>query len=81
LGSLDGRKVLLLGAGKMSELSARGLLNRGASSVCVINRSLDHPNELAAKLSGTAIAFEDCWQHMAEADAIITFTSRPDQAP
>ena len=33
-GTLENKKVLLLGAGKMSELSARGLLNHGASSAC-----------------------------------------------
>src|SRR5271167_5238310 len=41
-GTLENKNVLLLGAGKMSELSARGLLNHGASSVKVINRTLEH---------------------------------------
>jgi glutamyl-tRNA reductase len=77
LGSLEGKNVLLLGAGKMSELSARGLLNHGASSVCVINRTLEHATELATKLDGTAVAFEDRWQHMAHADVIISSTSCP----
>src|SRR5271165_5342697 len=76
-GTLENKKVLLLGAGKMSELSARGLLNQGASSVCVINRTLEHASELAAKLGGAAIPFEERWQHMAEADIIISSTSCP----
>ena len=76
-GTLENKKVLLLGAGKMSELSARGLLNHGASSVCVINRTLEHAAELAAKLNGVAIPFEERWQHMAEADIIISSTSCP----
>ena len=76
-GSLENKKVLLMGAGKMSELSARGLLNHGASSVCVINRTLEHATELAAKLDGVAIPFEERWQHMAEADIIISSTSCP----
>ena len=76
-GSLESKKVLLLGAGKMSELSARGLLNQGASSVRVINRTLEHAGELAAKLGGVAVAFEDRWQHMAEVDIIISSTSCP----
>jgi glutamyl-tRNA reductase len=76
-GTLDNKKVLLLGAGKMSELSARGLLNQGASSVCVINRTLEHATELAAKLGGTAIPFEERWQHMSRADIIISSTSCP----
>ncbi len=76
-GSLENKKVLLLGAGKMSELSARGLLNHGASSVKVINRTLEHANELATKLGGTAVAFEERWQHMADADILISSTSCP----
>ena len=76
-GTLENKKVLLLGAGKMSELSARGLLNQGASSVCVINRTLEHATELAAKLGGTAIPFEERWQHMSNADIIISSTSCP----
>jgi glutamyl-tRNA reductase len=76
-GTLENKKVLLLGAGKMSELSARGLLNHGASSVRVINRTLQHATELALKLGGLAIPFEERWQHMADADIIISSTSCP----
>ena len=76
-GTLENKKVLLLGAGKMSELSARGLLNHGAASVCVINRTLEHAAELATKLGGTAIPFEERWQHMSNADIIISSTSCP----
>ncbi len=76
-GTLENKKVLLLGAGKMSELSARGLLNHGASSVRVINRTFEHAAELATKLGGVAIPFEERWQHMAEADIIISSTSCP----
>jgi glutamyl-tRNA reductase len=76
-GTLENKNVLLLGAGKMSELSARGLLNHGASSVRVINRTLEHAAELATKLGGAAIPFEERWQHMADADIIISSTSCP----
>jgi glutamyl-tRNA reductase len=76
-GTLENKKVLLLGAGKMSELSARGLLNHGASSVKVVNRTLEHAHELAMKLGGVAIPFEERWQHMAEADILISSTSCP----
>jgi glutamyl-tRNA reductase len=78
-GTLENKKVLLLGAGEMSELSARELLNHGAGSVrvSVINRTLEHATELAAKLGGVAIPFEERWQHMAEADIIISSTSCP----
>src|SRR5208282_5965270 len=75
------KKVLLLGAGQLGELSARELLNHGAgslgASVVVINRTLERAAELAAKLGGVAIPFEERWQHMAEADIIICSTSCP----
>ena len=80
-GTLENKKVLLLGAGEMSELAARELLKQGAGSVrvsvIVINRTLEHAAELAAKLGGVAIPFEERWQHMAEADIIISSTSCP----
>jgi len=43
----------------------------------VLNRTLEHATELAAKLGGTAIPFEERWQHMAGADIIISSTSCP----
>ena len=77
LGSLEGKEVVLVGAGKMSELSARYLMNSGASSVQVINRTLEHAVELAAKLGGHAVAFDDRWPHLLKADIIISSTSCP----
>ncbi len=77
LGTLEGKKILLLGAGKMGELSARGLLNHGAGSLQVISRTLEHSTELAGQLNGTAIPFEERWTYMAEADVIISSTSCP----
>jgi glutamyl-tRNA reductase len=53
------------------------LLNHGASSVRVINRTLEHAAELATKLGGVASPFEERWLHMAEADIIISSTSCP----
>jgi glutamyl-tRNA reductase len=77
LGTLENKRVLLMGAGKMSELSARYLVNHRVSSVCVINRTFEHAQELAATLGGTAVAFEDRWQHLAAADIVISSTSCP----
>ena len=49
-GTLDERKILLMGAGKMSELSARYLKKNGVTDVRVINRTLENARELANKL-------------------------------
>ena len=61
----------------MSELAACGLLTQGATSIGVINRTLGNAAELAAKLGGSVIPFEERWQPMAEADIIISSTSCP----
>jgi glutamyl-tRNA reductase len=76
-GTLKDKEVLLMGAGKMSELSARGLLNHGAGSVKVVNRTFEHAEQLAAKLGGVAIPFDARWQYMAQADIVISSTSCP----
>ena len=76
-GSMQGRKVLVLGAGKMSELSARYLIKNGAKSVTVVSRTFEHAAELAEKLGGTAVPFEDRWQYMIDADILISSTSCP----
>ena len=76
-GSLENRKVLLVGAGKMSELSARGLMNAGAGDVRVINRTYEHAAELAAKLGGKAAPFDDFRQQLLQADIVISSTSCP----
>jgi glutamyl-tRNA reductase len=77
LGTLNNMQVLVLGAGKMSELSARYLVNQGAKSVCVINRTYEHALELAATLGGTAAPLEERWQQMLSADIVIASTSCP----
>ena len=77
LGTLENKRVLVLGAGKMSELSARYLVSQGARSVCVINRTYEHAVELAKNLGGSAAPFEERWQHMAEVDIVISSTSCP----
>jgi glutamyl-tRNA reductase len=76
-GRLDGRKVLVLGTGKMGELSARNLLSKGATAVWVTNRTYEHALTLAKDLGGEAIPFEDRWQHLADADIVISSTGCP----
>jgi glutamyl-tRNA reductase len=76
-GTLDGRKILLIGAGKMSELSARYLKKNGATDLRVINRTLENAQGFAKQLGGTAYPFEQRWQHLVEADIVISSTSCP----
>jgi len=76
-GSLQGRKVLLLGTGKMSELSARHMAENGAGSVVVIDQSAARAKELAEKLGGTAASLADRWKCMLRADIVISATGCP----
>src|SRR5689334_4970309 len=56
-GSLDGKQVCLVGAGKMSELAARHLLAKGAGPIFVANRTYDRAQVLAEKFGGSAVRF------------------------
>jgi glutamyl-tRNA reductase len=51
-GSLHGKTVLLVGAGKMSELAARHLIQRGATTILVANRTRERADAVAAKIAG-----------------------------
>ena len=73
-GSLEGRQVLLVGAGKMSELAARHLLQHGTAPIMVANRTFERAVSLARKHSGQAIRFEELHAHASRADIIITST-------
>ncbi|HEY8998064.1 MAG TPA: glutamyl-tRNA reductase, partial [Edaphobacter sp.] len=53
--SLDGKTVLLVGAGKMSELAARHLIQHGASNILVANRTLERAEKIAAEFRGQVI--------------------------
>ena len=77
LGDLAGREVLLMGAGKMSELAAHYLMKAGASNVKVMNRTAARGEELAAKLGARAVSFDDRIQHLRKADIIVSSTSCP----
>jgi glutamyl-tRNA reductase len=76
-GSLDGKHVYLVGAGKMSELAARHLLAHGAASIFVANRTHERAAQLAAKFNGEAIRFEQLYETCDRADIVITSTGAP----
>ncbi len=76
-GSLHGKHVYLVGAGKMSELAARHLLAHGAESIFVANRTYDRAQQLAAKFDGQAILFEQLYETCDRADIVITSTGAP----
>src|SRR5271170_910358 len=81
-GSLYGKTVLLVGAGKMSELAARHLIQQGASSILVTNRTQSRAEKIAENLSSLtvhteAIPFEALYEQADRADIVITSTGAP----
>ncbi|HEX6501829.1 MAG TPA: glutamyl-tRNA reductase [Terriglobales bacterium] len=76
-GSLQGKHVLLVGAGKMSELAARHLLAHGAGTIFVSNRTYDRAVTLAEKFSGEVIPFDKLYDTCDRADIVITSTGAP----
>jgi glutamyl-tRNA reductase len=76
-GSLNGKSVYLVGAGKMSELAARHLLARGAASLFVANRTYDRAIRLAQEFAGQAIEFSRLYETCERADIVITSTGSP----
>lgn len=76
-GSLEDKTVLILGAGKMSELAARHLASSGAKSILVSNRTHERAVELARELGGEAVRFDDISIRLHQADIVISSTGAP----
>jgi glutamyl-tRNA reductase len=74
---LAGRSVVLVGAGKMSELTARNLRSRGATVTVVANRTAAHGEELAQRLGARAIGLEGLAGELGAADVVVASTSAP----
>lgn len=74
---LRGRNVLLVGAGRMSELTARNLRSRGAEVAAVANRSFDNAAELAELLGSRAVSLDRIAEELVHADVVVASTSAP----
>jgi glutamyl-tRNA reductase len=76
-GTLEGKTVFIVGAGKMSELAARHLMAHGCASIFVSNRTYERAVGLAQKFNGQAIKFDDLYSSCDRADIVITSTGSP----
>ena len=76
-GSLHGRTVFLVGAGKMSELAARHLVQQGAGAILVSNRTQERARVMAEEFKGRVIPFEKLYEAASEADIVISSTGAP----
>ncbi|QJD81780.1 glutamyl-tRNA reductase [Cohnella herbarum] len=73
-GRFDDKKVMIFGAGKMSELTAQHLHANGAKEVYVVNRTLEKAEELADKFQGSAMTLDDAIARLKDADIVISST-------
>lgn len=74
-GSLHNRRVLLLGAGEMAEITARHLLSQKTGQIVILNRTVEKAQVLAATLNGLAGAMDALPDELLRADVVICSTS------
>lgn len=77
-GSLHRKRVLIVGAGKMSEGTARHLLSAGVAEILITNRTAERASELAHLFRGEVVPYNVFPQRLAEVDIVITSSAAPE---
>jgi glutamyl-tRNA reductase len=77
LGDLAARRVMLLGAGETSELTAQALAHQGVGTVFVANRHADRALSLAQRFGGSVVGLDKLPEQLLEADIVVSSTSSP----
>ncbi|HSK15576.1 MAG TPA: glutamyl-tRNA reductase [Gaiellaceae bacterium] len=72
---LEGRTILLLGAGKVADLTAANLISRGVGEIVVANRTLERAEPLARRLGGRAVGLDGVEAELERADVVVASTS------
>jgi glutamyl-tRNA reductase len=78
LGSLDDRRILVLGAGDMGEGMVAALAGSGAGEILVANRSATKAAALARKVGGRSVALGALAGALSDVDVLLTSTRSPD---
>ncbi len=76
--SLEGKTVMLIGAGEMCELAAKHFVNNGVSRVLVTNRTFSRAEKLAEEFSGVAVNFDNFQEQLHRVDIVLSSTGAPD---
>ncbi|KYC52563.1 MAG: Glutamyl-tRNA reductase [Candidatus Methanofastidiosum methylothiophilum] len=76
-GSLNDKKILIVGAGEMSCLIAKSLSSKGLNGVYVSNRNYETAKNIAETIGGQALKFDYLIDHIKSSDLVITATSAP----
>jgi glutamyl-tRNA reductase len=77
-GDLTGCRVLLVGAGEVSELAARALAARGATIAAVTSRTQANTEKLADAFDALAVPFAGLGSELEHADVVVSSTSSPE---
>ncbi len=77
-GSLTGKRVLLVGAGKMAESAARHLRRAGVTEILVTNRTRSRADALAEEFHGRVIDYEEMTHALPDVDIVIASSGAPD---
>jgi glutamyl-tRNA reductase len=77
-GSLEGKNVLLIGAGEMAELAVEHLIRLRAGQIHVANRTFERGLALARRFNGQALRFDELADSLNTVDIIISSTGSPD---
>ena len=77
LGTLQGKTVVVIGAGAMGSLVAHALAHKDVSAVYVANRTFDRGEALARELDGIAVPYDEKNRYIASSDVVISATSAP----
>ncbi|MBI5206194.1 MAG: glutamyl-tRNA reductase [Candidatus Firestonebacteria bacterium] len=75
--SIEGKTVMIIGAGKMSELTAKHLITNGVTKVVVANRTYEKACDMAKVFNGTPIRFEALMDNIVDIDIVISSTGAP----
>jgi glutamyl-tRNA reductase len=73
-GRLQGRRVLVVGAGEISTLTAQHLRSHGVGEIVITSRTLAHAETLAAAVLGRAVPWQEMPAALGDADIVITAT-------
>ena len=75
--SLENKTVAIIGAGEMSELTARHLVKNGVSKVIVANRTYERSVKIAEKFNGIPVPLDDELGFLIDADIVVSSTNAP----
>ncbi|MFC4101896.1 glutamyl-tRNA reductase [Paenibacillus xanthanilyticus] len=74
IGALAGKRIVVVGAGHMSELAVKHMQARGADRIIVINRSYDRAAQFAGRFGIAASSWETLPELLSEAELVMTAT-------